>query len=134
MAGGRPTDYRPEYCQQIVDFMSDGSHVIQFAAHVGVAKSTVYKWAEDNAEFSDALKRANSVSTAAWLKQYQLRAFGITKDGSDALLIHMLKKKDRYEFGDENPEKKIEDTGANILDKLSSETLSAMAKDVANAK
>ena len=60
MTAGRPTDYRPEYCDEVVSFMADGKHVIEFAAHVGVAKSTVYKWAEELPEFSDALKKAQN--------------------------------------------------------------------------
>lgn len=95
MPAGRPTDYRPEYCEQVVKYMQDGAHVIEFAAHIGVAKSTVYKWAEDYSEFSDALKIANTKSTAAWLKMHRDKASGAKKEGSDVLIIQMLKNKDR---------------------------------------
>ena len=70
MAAGRPTKYKPEYCQAIKDFFNipptqiidektvavDLPFIQSFSRIIGVSKSTLYKWAEDHPDFSDALK------------------------------------------------------------------------------
>jgi len=133
MPGGRPTDYDPSYCQIAIDYMQDGKHAIQLARHLGVAKSTLYKWAEDHPEFSDALNTARTASTAAWLDQYEKKAFGITKDGSDYLLAKMLGHKDR-EFQEPKEEKKEESQAAALLNKVTTETLSVIARELTAKK
>ena len=54
--GGRPTKYKPEYCQQLIDFMSDGFSLEAFAGKVSVTKDTVYQWRDKYPEFSDSIK------------------------------------------------------------------------------
>jgi len=66
MKTGRPTKYKEEYCQQIVDFMSDGASIVAFAAEIGVNDSTIYEWASVHPEFSRAKKLAMSKSQAWW--------------------------------------------------------------------
>lgn len=81
MAGGRPTDYRHEYCDRIIEhfdkepFTSSYDEasgktyrsaillptLTNFARSIGVARSTIYKWAEEHQEFSDAIKRAQEL-------------------------------------------------------------------------
>jgi len=134
MTAGRPTDYRPEYCDDIVDYLTEGRHIIEYAAKLSVAKSTIYKWAEQHQEFSDALKKAQAKSTAWWLNLHKAKASGIQREGSDLLIIHMLKNKDREEFGDKAEEKKEDSAAARMLEGCSTETLSLIAKDLANGK
>ena len=65
MAGGRPTDYSDEILEKardyLVSFGDDDNAVIPsvagLALRLGLARSTVYKWAgeEDKAAFSDIL-------------------------------------------------------------------------------
>jgi len=58
MPAGRPTKYKPEYCEQIVEEFSKGGHVMTFAYRVGVSKQTVYDWCDAHPEFLDAKQRA----------------------------------------------------------------------------
>lgn len=53
--GGRPTKYKPEYCDQLIEHMAKGYSFETFGAAVGVARSSVYEWLK-NQEFSDAKK------------------------------------------------------------------------------
>ena len=71
-SGGRPTDYKEEYCDLIVDFMKNGSSYVEFAAHIGVCRDTIYEWAKKHSEFSDAKKRALAASQSWWEKQARL--------------------------------------------------------------
>lgn len=65
-AGGRPSKYSPAYCEEVISFLAEGHSVTAFAGHIGVARSTVFKWADEIPEFSDALKVGQAKATAAW--------------------------------------------------------------------
>jgi len=69
MRKGRPTKYKPEYCDTIVDFMRDGASIVEFAASIGVSRDSVYEWAKNNPAFSDALKTAMELCEAWWTAQ-----------------------------------------------------------------
>src|SRR6266850_4501760 len=63
---GRPTEYRSEYCQEIVDFMSDGAALCEFAKHIDVNMDTIYQWAKVHPDFSEAKKKAMTFCEAWW--------------------------------------------------------------------
>lgn len=56
-AGGRPTDYRPEYCEMVIEAMASGVSLTAFAGMLRVSKDTVYEWMTRHSEFSDAVSR-----------------------------------------------------------------------------
>ena len=58
--GGRPTDYRPEYCELVVAEMAKGYSLGAFAATVGVARRTITEWMAVHEEFSLAVSRAKA--------------------------------------------------------------------------
>ena len=72
MAAGRPTTYTDEVIELAYDYINncpDAVHsVVGLAIHIGRAKSTVYKWAEEGetddlkAEFSDIVKCVNELA------------------------------------------------------------------------
>lgn len=66
MAAGRPTSYKPEYCEQVIDLGKQGKSKAQMAAEFDVARSTIDQWAEDNEEFSEAINRAMAHCQAWW--------------------------------------------------------------------
>ena len=68
MAGGRPTDYKPEYCELIVEYGREGLHTYQIAGKFEVVKSTLYNWAELHPEFMVAFTRARELSKAYMIK------------------------------------------------------------------
>jgi hypothetical protein len=59
---GRPTDYRPEFCEQVIEFGREGKSYTQIAARLDVAKSTLYLWMERHPDFSDAMTRARDLA------------------------------------------------------------------------
>lgn len=50
----KPTRYKPEYCEMLIDHMSNGFSMESFAGVVGVARRTVYLWKEKHEEFEEA--------------------------------------------------------------------------------
>lgn len=107
-AGGRPTDYRDEYCEQIIELGRLGYSKVQMACELGIVKKTLFNWAEEHPEFLHALTRAEQESQAWWEKQGQL---GLTADKFQASL---WAKSMSARFPDDYTEKsKQELTGAN---------------------
>lgn len=65
-AGGRPTKYRTVYCNEVIECLAEGHSVTAFAGRIGVARSTVFKWAAEIPEFSDALRVGQAKATEHW--------------------------------------------------------------------
>lgn len=68
-AGGRPTDYYPEICEDFESHFRQGQSVLEVAVELGVTRQTLYNWAEAHEEFFDALTRGREVSQAWWERQ-----------------------------------------------------------------
>lgn len=68
---GRPSKYRPEYCDEIIELGKDGKSIAQMAAHFDVDKASVFRWAEEHEDFRTALARAKAHSQKWWEDQAQ---------------------------------------------------------------
>lgn len=66
MPAGRPSDYQPEYCDQVIELGKVGYSPAQMAAHFDIARDTLNNWAEAHPEFLAALNRAKVHCQAWW--------------------------------------------------------------------
>lgn len=98
MKVGRPSEYKPEYCQEVIDFMSEGYSIGAFAGHIGVARQTLYNWMDAHPEFMDAVKVAEGLSQNAW--ESRLIDFSKTGEGNATALIFGLKNRARHDWRD----------------------------------
>lgn len=64
--GGRPSSFKPEYCDLLLDHMEKGYSFESFAGVVRKSKQTIYDWTEANAEFLDAKKVGLELSRLYW--------------------------------------------------------------------
>jgi hypothetical protein len=48
---GRPTDYKPEYCQMLIEHMEEGYSFESFGGIIGVAEKTLYNWEKQHPDF-----------------------------------------------------------------------------------
>lgn len=87
--GGRPTLYRPEYCDAIVAHMAEGASATSFAASVGVCRETISEWAATHPEFSVAVKKGKAACATWW--EALGRKNAATGAGSATLVIFGLK-------------------------------------------
>lgn len=55
---GRPTDYRPEFGNEILDLMAAGLSLAASAAELGFHRQRVYEWMERHPDFADTVKLA----------------------------------------------------------------------------
>ncbi len=63
---GRPTDYDPKYCDVVIEEMAKGYSKEAVAGYIGISKSTLYQWAKDHDEFSNAISIGESKSQRHW--------------------------------------------------------------------
>lgn len=63
---GRPTKYRPEMCDLVIEAGREGCAVAEMASRCDVCIDTIYEWAKVHPEFSEALTRAQSEAEAWW--------------------------------------------------------------------
>lgn len=75
---GRPTDYRKEFseecpegkrdpnCRHVICHMAGGKSKESYAARIGSGYRTIYDWVDEHEEFSQAIKRGESLSLLWW--------------------------------------------------------------------
>ena len=63
---GRPTAYKPEFCDTVINLGADGCSLTEMASELGVSRQTVYAWMDEHPEFLDAMTRARTESQAWW--------------------------------------------------------------------
>lgn len=66
---GRPSKYKPVYCDEVINTMATGLSLTAFAGDIGVSRETVNNWQHEHPEFLDAVKTAKAKRTLALEKQ-----------------------------------------------------------------
>jgi hypothetical protein len=95
---GRPTKYRSEYADQVVDHCRNGASLTSFAAEIGVARATINNWIGEHQEFADACNRAKTACAAWW--ERIARANAENGEGSATLCIFGLKNMGSDDWSD----------------------------------
>jgi hypothetical protein len=62
----RPTEYKQEYCETIIEAGKQGKSIAWMASELEVNKDTIYEWARVHPEFSVALACARAHSQRWW--------------------------------------------------------------------
>jgi hypothetical protein len=63
---GRPTDYDPAYCDDVLDYGEQGKSRAWIAATIGVSRQTLHNWEAANPQFLDAMTRARDLAQKWW--------------------------------------------------------------------
>ena len=66
---GRPSKYKPEYCEAIIEMAKQGKGWANYAATFEIDRATLYDWAAAHEEFSTALTRAKVLEQQWWEDQ-----------------------------------------------------------------
>jgi hypothetical protein len=99
--GGRPTDYRPEYCEMVVEDMETGYSLAAFAGLIGVARRTITEWCAVHPEFSLAVSRGKAARLRKWETAAMQGAY-TQKGGNATLIIFGLSNAGRGAAGEED--------------------------------
>lgn len=67
--GGRPTAYRPEFCERVIECGRKGYSLAEMASDLGVIRETLSNWEGEFPEFFEAMKHARNASLTWWETQ-----------------------------------------------------------------
>jgi len=105
---GRPSKYRPEYCDDIVKYMAQGNTFVQFAAEIGVDYETLLAWSKKHPEFNGAKKKAEKATQSFWERVLRQASLGIpmkvnneTLKPNTTLIIFLMKCRFRDTYGEQ---------------------------------
>lgn len=76
MAGGRPSKYNPDFCEQVVKLGAEGMGVCEMATELGISWDSFNTYREEHPEFSGAVKEALRQSQAWWEGKGRQATFG----------------------------------------------------------
>jgi Helix-turn-helix domain of resolvase len=62
----RPSKYRPEMCEQVVELGAQGKSRTSIATILGIERQTLPEWEHNHPEFLVAMKRARQLSQLWW--------------------------------------------------------------------
>lgn len=74
---GPKEDFKMEYCQRLIDFMSRGYSLSAFAAEVGKTRKCLHDWLALYPDFNEAYKLGQSQSQRFWETMLVSAATGI---------------------------------------------------------
>jgi len=65
---GRPSLYKPEYCEKVIELGRKGCSPAEIASDLDVDRATLIRWSGEHEEFRTALTRAKIHEQAWWEK------------------------------------------------------------------
>jgi hypothetical protein len=87
---GRPTLYKPEYCQAVIDHCSQGYSFESFGGVIRVCLDTLNAWAKQYPEFLQAKKDAK-LACLAWWERTGHQGMINNKDFGSAMWVFSMK-------------------------------------------
>lgn len=108
MAIGRPTAYKPEYCDKVRQLGRLGKSHAQIASELDVCRQTLHNWADQHPEFLDAITHARELSQAWWEDRAQEGL--VMREFNAALWAKSMAARFPDDYTDRN---KTEHTGPN---------------------
>jgi len=117
MPGGRPTKYKPEFCEMLIKHMEQGYSFESFAATIDTHRDTLYAWEKRHPEFSDAKKTGVSKSLLFWERLGVMGATGEIEKFNPTAWIFSLKNK--HQWRDKTPDEVREEAKPLIIVKPS---------------
>lgn len=101
---GRPTKYRQEMCQRIMELGSEGASLTEMRVDIGIHHKTWNDWINPESpiykqDFSAAVKEAMAASQAWWERKGRLATFD-SKDFSATSYIFQMKNRFKEDWSD----------------------------------
>ena len=118
--GRPPVEFKDEYCEMLIEHMSQGKSFETFAAVLGTCRDVIYKWCEKYPNFKDAKKIGQDCSYQFWeqallnhmvtVSESEKNSDGTSKSSSKALnsSAFIFAMKNRFGWRDKQ---EIEHTG-----------------------
>jgi len=94
--GGRPTKYKPEFCELVIELGKQGCWLAEMADACDVHRSSMDEWASVHPEFSEALRRAKQYSQS-WYEKTGREAMFLDKFNGN-LWVKQMQARFREEY------------------------------------
>jgi len=98
MAGGRPSQYKPEYAKQAYKLCLLGHTDQELGSFFGVSEKTINTWKQKHPEFLQSLKEGKEIADSEVAASLYHRALGyshpedkIFNDGGEPLIVPTIK-------------------------------------------
>jgi hypothetical protein len=104
LAGGRPTKFKTEYAEQLVEHMGRGYSFESFGGAVKVCKQTLYSWCEAHDTFKQAKALGETLSQYWWEQQGHAGLYMGGKDTPFNATVWIFNMKNRFGWRDKKPE------------------------------
>lgn len=128
---GRPSLYKPEYCEALIKHMSEGLSFETFCLTIGVSYDTPWEWAKVHPDFSEAKKIAVAACQMYWEKlgrdHILNESFG-GNQGSKSLNASawIFNMKNRFRWRDKQPDEEVQtqvnvNVSTELIEKLKAE-------------
>ena len=108
---GRPTAYRPEMCEQLIEAMAGGHSAEAGAAKIGISARSLFEWQKLHPEFLMAIQEGRHRAVLFWESLAIDVARG--KPGNSQMITLALKNRSRAASGWHHDVQKTELTGAD---------------------
>lgn len=96
---GRPSKYKPEFCQRVVDLGFAGKGKAQMAAGLGIDRGTLNEWMKAHEEFSRAVSMGLELAMAWWQDQGQA-GINLGKDFNGFVYSFEMRNRFRDDYSD----------------------------------
>jgi transposase len=110
MGRGRPSKYKPEFCEALEKHMAEGLSFETFAATIGVCEDTLHEWNRVHEDFSESKRRGLNSCKLYWEKLGRDKILSTSwKGGSESLnaAVYRLNMANRFGWRD-----RVEHSGA----------------------
>lgn len=97
---GRPSKYKTEFCDMLIEHMKSGMSYQTFAAKANCSIECLYEWERTYPDFSDAKRQAFDLNREFWEKVAIEATTGVNPDANATLIIFNLKNRFPKEWRD----------------------------------
>lgn len=133
---GHPPQYKPEYCQMLIDHMSEGLSFESFAAKIDKCKQTIYVWTKKHSDFAEAKEIAFAKCQLFWESQGIDGLYSTTEMDEDGkpvksksinATVWIFNMKNRFKWRDKQPDEAPDTVVNNTVnaERLTDEQLDA---------
>lgn len=110
MPAGRPSKYKPEFCDRVIEIGKTGASKAEMAVDLDIAYSNFDRWTQERPEFQEAVKEAVRQSQAWWEKKGRSGTFGEIQGFNATSYIFQMKNR----FSEDWRDKQEHDVTANV--------------------
>ncbi len=116
---GRPSEYKPEYCDTATRVLSDGESLAAVCAELDICRDTLYTWRENNPDFDKAVRKGLQKAQRDWESIGRSGITGQYEKFSAPAWIFTMKNRFREDYKEEKEQKSVSDSIVEkIIDRL----------------